>query len=72
MLKSSLCDYSDADILFKGTITIANTGRAAVPNNGDKKVISKNCASFTNCMSETNNAHVDNAKYTHAIMPRYN
>ena len=26
MLKSSLCDYSDANILVKGTITIAEEG----------------------------------------------
>ena len=28
MLKSSLCDYSDAYILVKGTITVINTGAA--------------------------------------------
>ena len=28
MLKSSLCDYSDAYILVKGTITVNNTGPA--------------------------------------------
>ena len=26
MLKSSLCDYSDADILFSGAITITGAG----------------------------------------------
>ena len=31
MLKSSLCDYSDAYILFKGTITVNKTA-AADPN----------------------------------------
>ena len=35
MLRSSLCDYSDAYILVKGTITIANIGTAAAPNNAD-------------------------------------
>ena len=33
MLKSSLCDYSDAYILVKGKITVHNTGTAAAPNN---------------------------------------
>ena len=28
MLKSSLCDYSDAYILVKGTITVPNTAAA--------------------------------------------
>ena len=32
-LKSSLCDYSDAYILVKGTITVNNTGTAAAPYN---------------------------------------
>ena len=47
MLKSSLCNYSDAYIV-KGTITILNTGRAAAPNNRNKEVVFKNCAPFTN------------------------
>ena len=45
MLKYSLCDYSDAYILAKGTISINNTAaQGAVANNTDKKVIFKNCA----------------------------
>ena len=43
MLKSSLCDYSDAYILVKGTITVKNTASAdADANNTNKKVIFKN------------------------------
>ena len=38
MLKSSLCDYSGAYILAKGTITVNNTTSAdANANNTDKK-----------------------------------
>ena len=38
MLKSSLCDYSDACILVKGTITVNNTAAAlAAANNTNKK-----------------------------------
>ena len=38
MLRSSLCDYSDAYILVKGNITINNTAAAdANANNTDKK-----------------------------------
>ena len=63
MLKSSLCDYSDAYILVKGTITVNNTAAdGAAANNTNKKVIFKNCAPFTNCISKINNTHVDNAK----------
>ena len=38
MLKSSLCDYSDAYILVKGTLSVNNTAAAdAAVNNDDKK-----------------------------------
>ena len=46
MLKSILCDYSDAYILVKGNITVNNTGAA---------VDFKNFAPFTDCISEINN-----------------
>ena len=37
MLKSSLCDSSDAYVLVKGTITIQNTAATeATPNNKNK------------------------------------
>ena len=63
MLKSSLCDHSDAYILVKGTITVLNTAAAiAATNNATKKVIFKNCALFTYCISEINNTQIDNAK----------
>ena len=55
MLKSSLYDYNDAYILVKGTITIADTSAGAAANNTNKKLILKNCAPFTNCISEINN-----------------
>ena len=73
MLKSSLCDYSDAYILVKGTITINNTAAQGVgANNINKKVIFKNCAPFTNCISEINNTQIDNAKDIDIVMPMYN
>ena len=57
-------DYSDAYILGKGNLTVNNTGAdGAGTNNTNKKVIFKNCASFTNCISKINNADIDNAKY---------
>ena len=46
MLRSNLCDNSDAYILVKGTIKVAQA-TAATPNNANKKVIFKNCAPFT-------------------------
>ena len=73
MLKSSLCDYSDAYILVKGTISANNTAAAvADANNANRKVIFKNCAPFTNCISEINNTQIDNDKYIDIVMPMYN
>ena len=63
MLRSYFYDYSDAHIFPKGFITIPNTEATATAiNNGDKKVIFKNCNLFTNCISKINNTQVDNAK----------
>ena len=73
MIKSSLCDYSDAYVHVKGTIAVNNTVAAdANTNNTNKKVIFKNCAPFTICISEINNTQVDNAKDIDIVMPMYN
>ena len=70
---SSLWDYNDAYILVKETITVDNTSAAgAAANNTDKKVILKNCAPFTNCISEISNTQVCNAKDIDIVMPMYN
>ena len=71
MLKSILCDYSNAYILVSGTITISNTGTAANLNNR-KNMIIKNCALFNDCISEINNTQRDNAKDIEVVMPMYN
>ena len=68
MLRSILCDYSDAYILLKGNITVNNTAAA---NNTNKKAIFKNCAPFTNCISKINNTQIDNAEYIDIVMPIY-
>ena len=73
MLRSSLCDYSDAYILVKGNISVNNTADAAAdPNNRNKKVIFKKCAPFTNCISKINNIQTDNAEYIDIVIPMYN
>ena len=71
ILKSSSCDYSDGYILVSETIIVKNTGRTANPNNR-KNVITKNCAPFTDCISEINNAQIDNAKDIDIVMAMYN
>ena len=58
LLKSSLCDYSDAYILVKGRITINGRGAAAEAREADERdkgVAFKNCAPFINCIREINN-----------------
>ena len=73
MLKYSLCDYSDPYILIRGTISVNNTATAgAAVNNIDKKAIFKNCAPFTNCISEINNTQIYNAKDIDIVMLMYN
>ena len=53
MLKSSLCDYSNAHIPVSGTITVLNAGTLAAPNNR-KNIIIKNCVPFAGWIIEIN------------------
>ena len=71
MLRSSLCDYSDAYILVSETIAITGAGARQL-DEINKRVMFKNCAPFTDCISETNNTQIDNAKYIDVVMPMYN
>ena len=69
------CDSSDVYILLKGTITV--TGVEAdtatrLADKRDKQVTLKNCASFTDCISEVNNTQVDNAEDLDVVLPIYN
>ena len=70
LLKSSLCNHSDAFILVKRTITVAEeTG--ATPNNDNKKVIIQNCSLFTNSISRINNTQVHDAHDIDVVVPKY-
>ena len=72
MLRSCLCDYSNAYILVKGTMTVEKKAAQDQPNNAtDKKVIFKNCAPFTNCISRINNTQVDDAHDIVVVMSMY-
>ena len=64
VIKSNLCDYSDAYILVTGNIT--STGGDAVTRNAFK-----NYAPFTKCTTHLNDEHVDNANDLEIIMPMY-
>ena len=48
------------------------TDAGAAANNDKKKVIFKNCASFTDCISKIKNTQIDNAKDLDDFMPLYN
>ena len=68
MLRSDLCDFSDAYIIVKGDITVTN------PNNAkrNKAVAFKNNAPFINCISKINGVKIDNAEDLDVVMPMYN
>ena len=68
-IRSNLCDYRDACIHVKGTITASNTGTAAAPNNRNKNLIFKNFVLFIKCISEVNNTQVDNVHDIDVVMP---
>ena len=58
MLRSDLCDFSDAYFVVKGKITVTD------PNNDayNKKLAFKNNAPFVSCISKINNTLIDNAE----------
>ena len=67
MLNLRLCDYSDAYILVKGAVSVANTAVVdANARNINIKVI------FKNCITKINNTQVDNAKSSDVGMPMCN
>ena len=76
MLRSSLCDYSDAYISVKGTITVTATG---VNNNAndiiDKKIrpiILKNNAPFVSFITRINGELIEDADDLDTVMSMYN
>ena len=75
MLRSNLCDYADAYILVKGTITITGDGDDDEEKQADERnkgIILKNCAPFTKCISRINNTDIDNARDMDIVIPMYN
>ena len=76
MLRSNLCDYSDAYILVKGTITVTARGVNNNTNNiRDKRnrpVILKNNAPFVSCITRINGELIEDADDIDIVMPIYN
>ena len=72
MLRSVLCNFSDAYIIFKGNITVNDTADDGDAVNNAKKVIFESCAPFIKYISKINNTQRDNAEYIDIVMPMYN
>ena len=76
MLRSNLCDYSDAYILVKDTITVTAPG---VNNNADnirdkrsRPLILKNNAPFVSCITRINGKLIEDADDLDIVMSMYN
>ena len=74
MLRSDLCDYSDAYISVKGTITVNGVVNGVeneiLRRNGP--LILKNDAPFVSCMTKINNEFIEDADDLDIVMPMYN
>ena len=72
MLRSDLCDYSDAYIVVKGDITLTKTNGRGIIDIRNRFLAFKNNAPFTNCISKINNVLIDNAEDLNIVIPMYN
>ena len=69
MLRSDLCDYSDAYIVVKGTITLDGAANA---NKRNKGTAFESNAAFISCISKINNTLTENAEELYVVIPMYN
>ena len=69
MLKSSLCHYIVSYVLGRIISHAPVPPPGLNPNNSNKELIFKNCAPFTDCISEISNTQIDNAKDNDVVMP---
>ena len=76
MLRSNLCDYSDAYILVKGTITVtapgANNNANNIRDKRNRPLILKNNAPFVSCRTRINGKLIEDADDLDIVMPMYN
>ena len=71
MLRSDLCDFTDAYIVVKGTITLTETNERGIIDIRNSFLAFKNNAPFTNCISKINNVLIDNAEDLDIVMSMY-
>ena len=69
MLRSDLCDYSDAYILVNGTITLTGNHPRDRQN---RPLILKNNAPFISCITRINGELIEDADDLDIVMPMYN
>ena len=73
MLRSNLCDYSDAYILVNDTITVtAAEGANNIREKRNKSLILKNNAPFVSCITRINDELIEDADDLDIVMPTYN
>ena len=76
MLRSNLCDYSDAYILVKGTIMVttpgANNGANNIIDKRNRPLILKNNAPFLSCITRINVELIEDANDLDIVIPMYN
>ena len=74
MLRSDLCDYSDAYILVNGTITVNGIVNGAENEivRRNRPLILKNNAPFVSCITKINNEFIEDADDLDIVMPMYN
>ena len=72
MLRSDLCDFSDAYIVVKGDITLTKTNGRGIIDIRNRFLAFKNNAPFTNCISKINNVLTENAEDLDVVMSMYN
>ena len=70
MLRSDLCDHSDAYIVVKGVITVSADERDRDEMN--RQVILKNNAPFISCILKINGVLIENSEDLDVVMPMYN
>ena len=72
MLRSNLCDYSDAYILVKGTITVTAPGVNNIRDKRNRTLILKNNAPFVSCITRINGELIEDADDLDIVMSMYN
>ena len=64
VIKSNICDYSDAYILVRRDITVT-------AGDANTRIAFNNCAPFTKCITHINDEHIDGADNLVILMLMY-